>query len=428
MKADSPEPSAVAQLRSVGRANSLVPRFIPVGGGISPVHVSATPFSLHGGVAAAAATATNLHEPIRRISMHIPPVEKQEEWVLMRKARTAPDNECCGSSQASSATAQVRSSSSSSSSVEQPDTHQAKPMPTMTSAATELLFSSFSGDSTDSSATSLSDRRFSMVSSLDGTVTISHQGAGEVRRSSPDRLGGDPNMSPLTDQMPPKAGSPTRVVRTNCATTPLPPLPSSALSRAPTALVTPPPAQSNAMLAPGKSASRLGERLPLRGYGDVRSPHETHWWRPEKDGLDDGPSTPAETEVYRGKRVGRGFNRRISIRAMNSGELLPSHVLLGAPSGLTSRASDSTCNVSSTCLSGGHPSSVERSRRSAISFLNNVAVADEDASTAAELHHLCDTPHHQGIAQPQPPSLVDASFSTLPSTTFFKRGGVTHLI
>jgi hypothetical protein len=159
------------------------------------------------------------------------------------------------------------------------------------------------------------------------------------------------------------------------------------------------------------------------------------------DDCDDSTATPADGEgladdgdggvnaalpVRRRKRVGRGFNRKS--RDAESGEFTP-NTLFSERAQLVCTGSDLTCNTSSTGLLGGGQTSVmERNRRTSISFNNKVAVADDESFKDDDLHHLCDTPHHQSLAQPYPLALIDADFSLLSSTTIIKRDGVTHII
>ncbi|KPI87700.1 hypothetical protein ABL78_3238 [Leptomonas seymouri] len=455
MSSDSPELSALMQLRSLARARPGISRPFALGNSTSPGYVSVSTFSFHDD----AVIVVTPHELNRRVNTPTPPATRHQEWASECRKLTAADNGRRGCSRVSTATAQVRSCS-----VELPSTRKARllpatearpaelrqtrtPLPMMMSAVTELSFSTFSDDATDSSATSLSATQPGRVSSFHDSGNSPTGNAEDTHRASESALEDDLSTSPQEHRIFAMMGGPPRVACANRVTTPLPPLPSSTVSKAPSALATPPSARSSVLLSSNRSPSKFGEVLrpprsmsPLEGYSSVRAPHKPQRWL-EGGEFDDGTPTSTEREelpedcvsgvgaappAQRGKRVGRGFNRRG--RDMDPGEPIAPHATLNDRHRLACTANDLTCNTSSPGLLGGHSSAIERNRRSSISFNNEVSVADADELTVADLHHLCDTPYNQSVAQPQPPSLVDASFPTLSSTTIFKRDGVTYII
>ena len=474
MHSNSPEFFRLPRQRSLGKERTPPTRLAPLESVISPVLVSTTAFFLHDRVPLPATSpgTPSLEALHSRIQTPIPLTTKPLEWVSTRRSCTAPDNGYadlyCGEDgsrarkMAMTTTAQVRSSS-----MEQLTTCGAAALRRMdrlppavrqsgaslpTSAVTEFSLETFKDDATTRSTTTKGDSGSSSRSSSSLSATqpnwvppscdVSNslnKGTAELPRSSPD-VG-----TPLQMQRIAVLESHTRVFSDHCADTPLPPLPKTPIAMAV------PSVQSSTTPSPRKSPCYSGEapRLPGRdspqeGYGGLRALHRPQPRLSDSDELDNDIVTLVDMDglpedcvngavgevvpARRGKRVGRGFNRKSS-RDLEAGELVAPQALVSDHGRLTRPAGDTTCNDCSTGPLGVHCSAIERGgRRTSISFNNEVFVADDDETKDDELRHLRDTPHHLSVAQLPPLSLIESSYSGLSSTTLFKRDGVTYII
>lgn len=485
MHRDSPELPAPSRLLPTERAKQQPTKPThSCSATLSPVHVSTAPFTR-----AAAWGASN------DVGTLTPPVMKHGEWVATRRMQTAPDSDLYRPllmAPFRSVSARELIGSLPSSMQQLPASVRQTHSPAPGNAATELsFFSSSSSISTSSSGGSRRDRSCSSTrsttSSIEGRdVQSKPPGRNHLARGAPDfhkarqtaSSSGDHHRSAVPLSLMASAQASTDSwTRSTAATTAaaagaaprpsltLPPLPSSALPKAPTTL-TMLSARGGASLSPRRSPEFTGSSAasaapgggglpprsvsPLGAHSSARVPHRPHRCSGSDDFDDSAPTPPLEAiglsedavggaavRGRRGKRVGRGFTRRNS--EAESAEERHHHPVVTEPCRPTCTASDIAGSTSSTGLLGmptattvnptAGASAIERSRRSSISFNNEVAVANEDAETdGGGLHQLCDTPHHQSVAQPPPQSLLETSYSTLSSTTLLRRDGVTYII